>query len=608
MFRTARGARMSCTFATPRIFEDNSLRYFSQVLCRLKVAHKAVKIPNFTRSPRLESSYARHMTMRRPAISVSFCNGIAYFMCCPLALRIPPVGCTVLFLAVVCYSIIASVISVRMRTVLVFYAFLATSVLVLICVILAFTKFDFTGWLLYLIAFSLVFIILVMCVCVATMVMGIYIKPLHIAILLIGTIINCLTIEILEFSIPELIDLMISLIYEIETKNYMRPTGHTPRTARNVDGGSLTVLPRRLHTVSQIDLITKLFVVRHAVKYTDDQNKSILKSDNIEETNSLIDLDEHKISLDNDAKSLIQLNKKGIDTTTLANQEANEITEEHADHVDVRSFPEISEYFCGRSNIESHAIREHGNSNKCNDKSESYVLNYSIENYVETHEDIISNEINNGNPNGETNYLAVSVIDFSTERNMGPGDIQPSIIRSRDAKSRILSTILSGAGFCPDVMRTPPISTIVVLMTIASYSILADYLTVKWNTKFFLYGYASNATMILMCLLLTSRSFDFTGWALYWAALTTVTAVLTLCMTVEFSLFDPDITMYKTFVLYACVLLNCVFLVITLQIILGGTVMQSRKDEYTMSAHMLYTATPGFIFLLFRLMRLVDLN
>ncbi|XP_075985867.1 protein lifeguard 3-like [Anticarsia gemmatalis] len=117
------------------------------------------------------------------------------FMCSPCA-RNPPCSIFILILAVVCMSVIAAKISAHYETKIVVYAFFSTAAIVACCVGLACTSFDFTAWLLYVVVIGFAFFAISMVIFMGMMITGTYMKPVHLAILIVGTLIQTVMLVI----------------------------------------------------------------------------------------------------------------------------------------------------------------------------------------------------------------------------------------------------------------------------------------------------------------------------------------------------------------------------------------------------------------------------
>ncbi|CAB3226025.1 unnamed protein product [Arctia plantaginis] len=108
-------------------------------------------------------------------MAVSVCLLILdYTMTCVPAARKPP----------------CAMVTCRYDTIIVFYAFLATSAIVLVCAALACTPFDFTSCWLYFIVILVGFSVVAMTVSIGMMVTGTYLKTVHLAILCIAVLLQ----------------------------------------------------------------------------------------------------------------------------------------------------------------------------------------------------------------------------------------------------------------------------------------------------------------------------------------------------------------------------------------------------------------------------------
>ncbi|KAL4713652.1 hypothetical protein ACJJTC_004183 [Scirpophaga incertulas] len=113
-----------------------------------------------------------------------------YAMACSPCTRRPPMNFICLLIAVVCMSVITAHFTRKYQTTTIMLAVIATSIVVFICMMLACTSFDFTKFMLYIVvgaaAISAVFLV----ISLGMLVTKTYIKPLHIAMLLLGTLVQ----------------------------------------------------------------------------------------------------------------------------------------------------------------------------------------------------------------------------------------------------------------------------------------------------------------------------------------------------------------------------------------------------------------------------------
>ncbi|XP_022115516.1 uncharacterized protein LOC110993528 [Pieris rapae] len=111
-------------------------------------------------------------------------------MLCSECSRRPPCNFFSLIIAVIGMSFVVVTLTCRVRTNLIFYAFIATAAVVLVCVLLACSSFDFTKWYLYVVVIAAAFGAVAMVISISMLFMNIYYKPIHIVILLAGTVLN----------------------------------------------------------------------------------------------------------------------------------------------------------------------------------------------------------------------------------------------------------------------------------------------------------------------------------------------------------------------------------------------------------------------------------
>ncbi|XP_041972428.1 uncharacterized protein LOC121728336 [Aricia agestis] len=132
-----------------------------------------------------------------------FIAGLLVMMCLNYLLVCVPsarVGCCsyiCLLVAVVAMSNIAAAITVRYRTHIVVCAFIATTAVVLVCILLACSRFDFTKFYIYVIAAAMVFMTVAFLVAIAMLVYGVRYKPVELVLLFVGALLN-VTILIME--------------------------------------------------------------------------------------------------------------------------------------------------------------------------------------------------------------------------------------------------------------------------------------------------------------------------------------------------------------------------------------------------------------------------
>nr|XP_049706297.1 uncharacterized protein LOC110377281 isoform X2 [Helicoverpa armigera] len=118
-------------------------------------------------------------------------------MCSPCARR-PPCNFVCLALATASMSVFAARVTCHYRTEIILYAVIATTTVVLVCVLLAFSSFDFTSYMLYIIAIATAFSVLAIIILVTLVLTGTFMKPVIIVVLSVGTFIQIvlLTMEL----------------------------------------------------------------------------------------------------------------------------------------------------------------------------------------------------------------------------------------------------------------------------------------------------------------------------------------------------------------------------------------------------------------------------
>ncbi|XP_045519439.1 uncharacterized protein LOC123711078 [Pieris brassicae] len=127
-------------------------------------------------------------------ISLGIIISISLLMMCSECSRRPPCNFVCLFIAVIGMSFVVVTMTCRVRTNLIFNAVIATAAVVLVCVLLACSSFDFTKWYLYVVVIAMAFAAVATIISISMLVMNIHYKPIQMVILLIGTIINCVVL------------------------------------------------------------------------------------------------------------------------------------------------------------------------------------------------------------------------------------------------------------------------------------------------------------------------------------------------------------------------------------------------------------------------------
>ncbi|CAK1589743.1 unnamed protein product [Parnassius mnemosyne] len=122
--------------------------------------------------------------------------GVNYAMVCSMCARQPPCNYVCLVITVIGMSIIAAKVTSHYSTEIVLYAVITTTVVVLVCFFLAFSRFDFTSWMLYVVVIATAFSVLSMIVLMTMLFTGTVMKPVIIIILVIGTLIEVITLTI----------------------------------------------------------------------------------------------------------------------------------------------------------------------------------------------------------------------------------------------------------------------------------------------------------------------------------------------------------------------------------------------------------------------------
>ncbi|KAM3962174.1 uncharacterized protein ACR2FA_003669, partial [Aphomia sociella] len=119
-----------------------------------------------------------------------------YAMVCSTCARVLPCNVVCLCIAVLAMSVITAYFTVKYETRLVLYALVATLITVFVCILLACSSFDFTKWLLYVVVIAAAVSAITMIISITWMATGNYSKPMHIVILLVGTILNVVILVI----------------------------------------------------------------------------------------------------------------------------------------------------------------------------------------------------------------------------------------------------------------------------------------------------------------------------------------------------------------------------------------------------------------------------
>ncbi|KAJ8708684.1 hypothetical protein PYW08_010066 [Mythimna loreyi] len=113
-----------------------------------------------------------------------------YCLVCSPCGRVCPGNMICLIFTVVGYSLIAALITCRYRTQIILYAFIATAAMVLVCLLLACSSFDFTSYALYIIGIAVAFSVIACLIYIGSAITGTMMKPVHIGLLLVGTLIQ----------------------------------------------------------------------------------------------------------------------------------------------------------------------------------------------------------------------------------------------------------------------------------------------------------------------------------------------------------------------------------------------------------------------------------
>uniref|UniRef100_A0A2H1VB11 SFRICE_021308 n=1 Tax=Spodoptera frugiperda TaxID=7108 RepID=A0A2H1VB11_SPOFR len=156
----------------------------NRVFHRVLWAVFAVMTPGHCLPPNQKTGTYRNSRVRMLLITVN-----CAMVCTPCARR-PPFNIICLMFATMAMSIIAAKITSHFKTDVILYAFIATSAVTFLCVVLAYSNFDFTSYVLYIIGLSLGFAMVVCIVSIAFVATGTLMKPVIIVLLAIGTLIQ----------------------------------------------------------------------------------------------------------------------------------------------------------------------------------------------------------------------------------------------------------------------------------------------------------------------------------------------------------------------------------------------------------------------------------
>ncbi|XP_063387102.1 uncharacterized protein LOC134673091 [Cydia fagiglandana] len=104
--------------------------------------------------------------------------------------RKSPSNYVCLVIVVILESLVTGAVTARYRTEIVLLAFIATLAVVALCVVLAYTKFDFTKWILYVIAISVTLSVLMLIVVIMMLVFHVRLKPLMLGLTFLMTLVN----------------------------------------------------------------------------------------------------------------------------------------------------------------------------------------------------------------------------------------------------------------------------------------------------------------------------------------------------------------------------------------------------------------------------------
>ncbi|CAH4036188.1 unnamed protein product [Pieris brassicae] len=156
--------------------------------------------PNFTYDPESRNYFVKFVFMIlfvmllvtigivALVLNTGIIISISLLMMCSECSRRPPCN------FVIGMSFVVVTMTCRVRTNLIFNAVIATAAVVLVCVLLACSSFDFTKWYLYVVVIAMAFAAVATIISISMLVMNIHYKPIQMVILLIGTIINCVVL------------------------------------------------------------------------------------------------------------------------------------------------------------------------------------------------------------------------------------------------------------------------------------------------------------------------------------------------------------------------------------------------------------------------------
>ncbi|XP_053620439.1 protein lifeguard 3-like [Plodia interpunctella] len=122
--------------------------------------------------------------------------GLSYAFACSGCTRTAPCSYFCLGVTVLAYGVICAYFTIKYETQAVFIALIATCIVVFVCLLLAFSNFDFTQFLLIIIVALVAFFAASVCAYLYMMITGQYLKPLHIVLLVIGTVLHSILLVV----------------------------------------------------------------------------------------------------------------------------------------------------------------------------------------------------------------------------------------------------------------------------------------------------------------------------------------------------------------------------------------------------------------------------
>ncbi|KAJ0171849.1 hypothetical protein K1T71_012612 [Dendrolimus kikuchii] len=152
----------------------------------------------------------------------------------------------------------------------------------------------------------------------------------------------------------------------------------------------------------------------------------------------------------------------------------------------------------------------------------------------------------------------------------------------------IMVMAMSYAFACSQCSRNPPCNYMCLLITVISMSIICAFITMRYDTKIIIYALLATVIAVTICTFLALTKFDFTSWLLYVVIIALALSAVTMILAVAKFAFGFYMKPLHIAILIAGLIMNCVMLVIELQMVLGGKSVELSEDDYALGAFMIY--------------------